>query len=88
MLYTCTLSLMPFPSLSRSLASEKKPFLMVFLHAVTGRSISVVLALGKVIRIVVLEFFFERERVEFATKRELVVDFFLTDVEVLDVKET
>lgn len=61
---------------------------MIFLHAVAGWSISIVLALGKVICIVVFEFFLEREGVELATKRELMVDFFLADVEVLDVEET
>lgn len=55
--------------------------------AETGGTVAVVFAAFEVFEIVVLEFFFEWEVVEFAAEGELTIDFFLGDVEVLDVEE-
>lgn len=38
-----------------------------FSHAVTGRSVSVILAVDKIIGVVILQFLFKREIIEFAT---------------------
>lgn len=53
----------------------------------SGGTVSIVLAVLQVFQIVVLELLFEREIVEFPSKSELVIDFFLADAEVLYVEE-
>jgi hypothetical protein len=56
-------------------------------HAMSGGTVPVVFASLEIVRVVVLEFLLEWERVEFAAKGKLPVDFFLADVEVLDIEE-
>jgi len=41
----------------------------------------------QVLKVVVLQLFLKRQVVELAAKSELSIDFFLADVEVLDVEE-
>ena len=41
----------------------------------------------QVLKVVVLQLFLKRQVVEFAAKSKLSIDFFLADVEVLDVEE-
>lgn len=55
--------------------------------AKAGGAVAVVFAGFEVFEIVVFEFLFEREVVEFATESKLAVYFLLADVEVLDVEE-
>lgn len=54
----------------------------------TGWSITVILPLNKVIRIVEFQLFFEWQSIKLATEGKLAIDFFLADVEVLDIEET
>ena len=54
----------------------------------TSWSISIVLTTLQVIAVVILEFLLEWQGVEFASQGKLAVDFFLADVEVLDVEKS
>ena len=53
----------------------------------TSGSVSIVLTTLQVIAVVVLEFLLEWQGVEFPSQGKLAVDFFLADVEILDVEE-
>lgn len=53
----------------------------------TSWSVSIVLTTFQIIAVVILEFLLEWQGVEFASQGKLAVDFFLANVEVLDVEE-
>lgn len=53
----------------------------------TSWSVSIVLTTFQIITVVILEFLLEWQGVEFASQGKLAVDFFLANVEVLDVEE-
>ena len=57
-------------------------------HAMTSWSIPVILPLYKIIRIVILEFLLKWQRVKFTTKCKLAIDFFLTNIEVLNIEKS
>lgn len=90
MLYTCTLSLMPFPRLTGQLSASNSTLQSQQwrdVRAVTSWSVSIVLTTLQIIAVVILEFFLEWQGVEFASQGKLAVDFFLANIEVLDVEE-
>lgn len=67
---------------------EYYTFARVVSHAMTGRSISIVLAPGKVVRVMILELLLEWQRIKLATKSKLSINFFLADVEVLHIEKS
>lgn len=52
-----------------------------------GRTVPVVLAAGQVVGIVERQLLLQRQRVELAAQRELLIDLVLADVEVFHVEE-
>jgi hypothetical protein len=57
-------------------------------HAMTGRSISIVLPPGKVIRVMILELLLEGQSIKFAAESKLLINFFLADIEVLHIEKS
>ena len=58
------------------------------LHSMSGRTVRVVFTPFKVTGAVELEFLFKWQGIELPPQSELVVDLFLTDVEVLHIEES
>jgi hypothetical protein len=58
-----------------------------FLHSVSCRTVRVVFTPLKITRTMELKLLFKRQGIELPAKSELVVDLFLTDVEVLHIEE-
>jgi hypothetical protein len=87
MLYTCTLSRMPFPRLDSSKLGNGSIECLTSLHAVASWSVSIVLAFDKIVRIVILKLLLKRQRIKLATKSKLAINFLLANIVVLYIEE-